>query len=84
MAILFNRSKELEGEISNFLSIIQESGLIFKETINDYLNGYMEQFEERIIKVNINEEKADESRRKIKFSLYTHMLIPEARGDVLV
>lgn len=78
---LIKKTKTLESEIDFFLENITKSGLVFFETIKDYLNE--ENIDSRIKQISEIESKTDEVRRKIKFKLYKHMLIPESRGDVL-
>ncbi len=80
---IFGKSKELEGEIENFLFTIQHAAMVFYEAIKDYCAGEFELFEKRSEEIRSLESKADELRREIKRKLYVHMLIPDARGDVL-
>lgn len=81
--MILGRSKELEGEIENFLFSIQHAAMVFFEAIKDYVAGEMELFEKRVNEIRKLESRADELRREVKRKLYVHMLIPDARGDVL-
>lgn len=84
MAKIFTRrTKELEEEISEYLDLVSSSGLIFYEAIKSYIYDEKEGFNEKFTKISKLETKADEKRRGIKHKLYTYMLIPESRGDVL-
>lgn len=78
-----SQTKELEGEIEAYLHLVQTTGLIFNEALKDYLNDSLEDFLVRVAEISQAEHEADEVRREIKFKLYTKMLIPESRGDVL-
>ena len=83
MSILFGKAKNIEAEIEQFFDKISEAGLIFTAGIKDYLEGDFEQFHSRIDDINKQEGEADNLRREIRYYLYTKMLIPESRGDVL-
>jgi len=73
----------LIGELDSFWDIVSQSGLVFNSGINNYMNGNSERFKSDLEKIKKLEGKADDVRRNIKYKLYSHMLIPEARGDVL-
>jgi len=84
MAKLFmNRTKQLEEEISEYLDLVSRSGLIFYEAIKSYILDDKDRFNEKFVTITEMESEADEKRRSIKHKLYTYMLIPESRGDVL-
>ena len=80
---LFSRSKDLQASMDGFIDRVEKAGLIFYEGLKAYLSGKMERFEEYSKELTELESKADAVRRDIKYKLYTHMLIPESRGDVL-
>ena len=84
MPLLFNNlTKQLEAEIDNYLDSVSKSGLIFFEGIKSYLKKDMKKFNSDFEDVSTLESNADDVRRSIKHKLYTYMLIPESRGDVL-
>ena len=83
MAILFKNAITLEVKIQHYLDNVTNSGILFLEGIDDYLNGDMTQFANKLTDIRRNEETADELRREIRYRLYRKMLIPESRGDVL-
>lgn len=83
MVRLFQRTKTLEAQVDEFLSVVSESGLLFKEAIRLYLEDRGGDFEERKTAVDSLESRADGLRRDIETQLYTQTLIPDARGDVL-
>jgi uncharacterized protein len=80
---LFSRSKELQVSMDGFIDRVESAGLIFFEGLRAYLNGKNERFEEYCTELSELESDADNLRRDIKYKLYTYMLIPESRGDVL-
>ncbi|MBC8415094.1 MAG: TIGR00153 family protein [Candidatus Cloacimonetes bacterium] len=80
---LFSRSKDLQASMDGFIDRVEKAGLIFYEGLKAYFSGKKERFEEYTKELTELESKADAVRRDIKYKLYTHMLIPESRGDVL-
>lgn len=81
---LFGRTKDLESQIDNFLDKLSESTVMFRLGIRTYLKeGANGEFDVKLKAVNALESEADALRRNIEKELYTHTLIPDARGDVL-
>jgi predicted phosphate transport protein (TIGR00153 family) len=84
MPFLFNnRTKQLETEIDKYLDSVLKAGLIFYEGVKHYLSNDKKAFQNDFDKISELETSADNIRREIKTKLYTYMLIPESRGDVL-
>ena len=73
----------LEGEINSFLDDIERSALTFFAGIKYYLNNDEERFRKKIEDIQFIERNSDQLRRAIRYKLYSQMLLPEARGDVL-
>lgn len=81
---LFRRTKDLEGQIDEFLDNLSESAVMFRLGVRTFLKeGVNGEFKQKLKAVNKLESEADELRRNIEKELYTHTLIPDARGDVL-
>lgn len=80
---IFKNSTGIEKEIDNFLNLASESGLIFVQGIDAYLQNQLDNFEEHLSHIVEAEKKADDLRRSIEDLLYRKTLIPESRGDVL-
>jgi len=80
---VFGKSKALIAEIDSYLHEIQKSGLLFYEAIREYLAHQQGLFENRAQEIRKVEQEADRLRRDIKHKLYSYLLIPESRGDVL-
>lgn len=78
-----NRTKQLEADIDEYLDKVTISGLTFLEGVKSYLQQDEERFKKKYKNITKLESKADELRRSIKHKLYSNMLIPESRGDVL-
>lgn len=84
MPKFFNsKSKQLEGDIDGYLDRVTTAGLIFHEGVKAYVIGKKDKFERNFKDISVLESDADNIRRDIKHKLYTYMLIPESRGDVL-
>lgn len=83
MVFLFRRTKELEGEIDQYLDFVIRGGLLFKQSVKLYIEGERSEFENRSEELDKIESDADILRRNIENKLYSQTLIPEARGDVL-
>jgi hypothetical protein len=81
---LFGRTKDLEGQIDEFHDKLSESTVMFRLGVRAYLkDGANGEFGAKLKAVNNLESEADTLRRNIEKELYTHTLIPDARGDVL-
>jgi len=83
MSLLFNQASEIEGDIELLLDSISNSVMTFSEAINNYLNNETDMFLKRMEEVKVLESSVDELRRAIRYKLYTKMLLPESRGDML-
>ena len=80
---LFRTSKVIESQIDEFLDIVDEGALVFREAIDAYLAGRSDDFAAKRHRVEELETRADHLSHAVEASLYTHSLIPEHRGDVL-
>jgi len=83
MNFFSSKAKQLEGDIDGYLDRVTKAGLILLEGVKAYVNGKSDKFERNFEEISILESDADNIRRDIKRKLYTYMLIPESRGDVL-
>jgi uncharacterized protein len=75
-----NKSIEL---IDNFLNVVDQSGIIFKEGVRNYLYENRESFLDNLKTLSKLETEADVLKRQIENILYTHSLMPQLRGDIL-
>ena len=83
MALLFKKTKKVELQIDEYLDLIVQGGLVFREGVRFYLEGRTDEFEARLAVLREMENVADGLRRTIESQLYLRTLIPESRGDVL-
>ncbi len=83
MTVLFRQSRELEGEIDDYLDLIVQGGLLFRQGVKCFQEHRQDEFEARLLELRGTEQRGDALRRSIETKLYLHTLIPESRGDVL-
>jgi uncharacterized protein len=83
MDLLLRKTKELEMQIDEYLDLVINGSLLFREGLKYYLRGDIGPFEERMKRLDEIERRADALRRSIETRLYLETLIPEFRGDVL-
>jgi len=83
MPKLFKRIHELEVQIDQYLDIVLKGALLFRQGVKYYLEKKPEDFSDRLKLLDTLESEADLLRREIEGTLYSRMLIPESRGDVL-
>lgn len=80
----FVRTKGIENQINEFLDKISEAGLVFEMGVISYMDcGVGEGCEDKLDQISAQEHRGDELRRNIETALYTELLIPDSRGDVL-
>ena len=81
---LFGKTKALEAQIDEFLDTLSQGGMLFEEIVKHYMShGADETFNQRIEQIGKIESNGDRLTRNIIRALYTEMLIPESRADVL-
>jgi predicted phosphate transport protein (TIGR00153 family) len=81
---IFRRTRELEGEIDEFMDNLAQSALAFRRAVQIFLSdGRSAEFDEKLSQVNDLESRSDDLRRSVERKLYAQTLIPESRGDVL-
>lgn len=83
MKTIFKKSIEVNEKIEKFLDIISNSLYLFEKEMEHYLGGDGESFEETMKRISKLENEADSLEIEIKVSLYTYMLLPDTRADVL-
>ena len=81
---LFKRASRLESLMDEFLDKVSESGLIFRQVVDIYLEqGLCDEFQAKVNQISEVESRCDELRRDIETQLFEQTLIPDLRGDVL-
>ena len=81
---LFKQTKNLEQKVDRFFLLLSEAGVIYRLGIRIYLREKVsEEYNKRVNHISEIESEADDLRRDIKKIIYSEMLIPDSRGDVL-
>jgi predicted phosphate transport protein (TIGR00153 family) len=80
---ILSRTKELVDEIDSFWDTISKATLVFRAGALDYFNNKLDRLKARLEEIDVLENDADKLRRSIKHKLYSQMLMPDSRGDVL-
>ena len=75
-----NKSIEL---IDQFLNCVDQSLLLFKEGVKNYLYSNTENFNANLQSLANSELESDKLRRKIESTLFSQSLMPELRGDFM-
>jgi hypothetical protein len=81
---LFGKTRFLEAQIDEFLDKVSEGGIHFQRGMEVLLErGVVPETERKLGQLIGLKERANELRRTVVNTLYTEMLIPDFRGDVL-
>lgn len=81
---LFKETKKLEERVDRFFPLLSEASVIYRLAVRTYLRERVsEEFTKRLKHVHEIEIEADALRRAIEKDIYSEMLIPDSRGDVL-
>ena len=80
---MINKTKELISEIDSFWDTIGKAALVFRAGAGEYFSDKLDRLKLRLKEIDQLESDADALRRSIKHQLYSHMLLPDSRGDVL-
>jgi len=80
---LFRTTREIERQLDEFLDVISEGAVVFRDAVATYLAPNDGEFAQKLALLEGLKERADRLSRDIESSLYSQSLIPEHRGDVL-
>jgi predicted phosphate transport protein (TIGR00153 family) len=81
---LFGKTKAMEDMIDDFLDTVSNGGMRFEQGVATYLDsGAGSRCDEEANEMRKLEGEGNRLRRNIESQLYTEMLIPDFRGDVL-
>ena len=83
MVSIFKRAKGIESNIEKFLKNIEFSASEFELGLKEYFEGRTDHFGKRCKEIQKLESDSDSLRSDIKHTLYSDLLIPDSRGDVL-
>lgn len=81
---LFGKTKAMEAEIDEFFDTVSQGGILFEETLRHFMvQGADDVFAQRQQQISEIESNGDNLVKSVVRALYTEMLIPESRADVL-
>ncbi len=80
----FGTMKAIERQIDEFLDIVSEAGIVFEQGVMLFVDRPSDDAcQQKVDQLQELENRGDQLRIGIETDLYTNMLIPESRGDVL-
>ena len=81
---LFGKTRSLEMRIDELLDKVAEGGILFERAMVLLLErGLVPETKEKLQQLIQLKERCNQLRRRVVDTLYSEMLIPEFRGDVL-
>ncbi|MEA2012090.1 MAG: DUF47 family protein [Verrucomicrobiota bacterium] len=82
---VFKKNRKIQEKISNYLKMVEETLLIFSESMESYLeDGFSDHFSTLREKTSKSESISDDLKCEIENELYEKSLLPESRRDILV
>lgn len=81
--MLFSKANQSIELIDKFLNCVDQSLLLFKEGVKNYLYNNKENFNNDIIQLASCEVESDKLRREIEKTLFIQSLMPQIRGDIM-
>lgn len=81
--MLFVRANKSIELIDKFLDCIDQSLLLFKEGVKNYLYKNTENFNNNLLSLANAEIESDKLRKEIEKALFTQSLMPQMRGDIM-
>lgn len=80
----FQRTGRLISEIDEFIDKVSQAAMVIERSFLHYLDsGPDDDLSEKVKQILEIEKRADELRRNVANVMYTNMLMPDTRGDVL-
>lgn len=80
----FQRTTQLISEIDEFIDRVSEAQMVVERALMHYFeHGVDDQLDESLTQIGQIEERADELRRNVANMMFSQMLLPDTRGDVL-
>jgi predicted phosphate transport protein (TIGR00153 family) len=81
--MIFARANKSIELIDKFLNCVDQSLLLFKEGVKNYLYNNTENFNNDILQLANAEIESDKLRREIENTLFVQSLMPQIRGDIM-
>lgn len=82
---MFGRKKinKLIEDIDRYFDLIDQSVLVFKDGVRNYLYSNNDDFNENLKKISSIESEIDVLRRELENALYTQTALVRSRGDIM-
>ena len=82
---MFGRKKSIKliEDIDRYFDLIDQSLLVFKEGVRNYLYSNPAGFNDNLKKMSALDSEADVLRREIENALYTQTALVRSRGDIM-
>ena len=82
---MFGRKKSIKliEDIDSYFYIMDQSLLVYKEGVRNYLYSNPEGFNDNLKKMSALESEGDVLRREIENALYTQTALVRSRGDIM-
>lgn len=82
---MFGRKKSVKliEDIDRYFDLIDQSLLVFKEGVRNYLYSNSAGFNDNLKKMSALDSEADVLRREIENALYTQTALVRSRGDIM-
>lgn len=82
---MFGRKKTIKliEDIDRYFDLIDQSLLVFKEGVRNYLYSNQNDFNDNLKKMSALESETDVLRREIENALYTQTALVRSRGDIM-
>ena len=82
---MFGRKKSIKliEDIDRYFDLIDQSLLVFKEGVRNYLYSNPDGFNDNLKKMSALDSEADVLRREIENALYTQTALVRSRGDIM-
>lgn len=82
---MFGRKKinKLIDDIDRYFDLADQSVLVFKEGVRNYLYSNQKDFTENLKKISLYEGEADLLRREVENALFTQTALTRSRGDIM-
>lgn len=82
---MFGRKKanKLIEDIDRYFDLMDQSVLVFKEGVKDYLYSNVNDFNEKLMRMSALDSESGVLRREIENALYTQTTLVRSRGDIM-
>lgn len=83
--VMFGRKKinKLIDDIDRYFDLADQSVLVFKEGVRNYLYSNQKDFTENLKRISLYESEADLLRREVENALFTQTALTRSRGDIM-